>query len=415
MLALHDSPDLPVLLVFSHHRWGDVPERPQQLMCRLAGRWEVVFVEEPRLVDGPALLEVRSLDPALTVLTPHTPVRADGFHDDQLDAVQPLLRAHLAARGLAVDVAWLCTPMALPLAQALAAECLVYDCADGLPALRGDLAQLQQREAALLQLAALVLTAGPSLFDAHCHGHTNIHCVRSAVDAARFSPASLSLHGPQARRGHALQGHLPHPRVGFFGVIDERLDLDLVAALADRQPGWAIILVGPVVGIAAAQLPQRVNIHWLGPQPDELLPYLLAAWDLALMPYAVNESTRFLSPTKTLEYMAGYQPIVSTPIRDVQALYTPAVSIAPPQPEAFARACEDVLTENARARSTRLIEMARFVARHTWDDAADAVHGLLNEALVGVREARLDDELLALQVGVDAGPLQRDTMAAAHG
>lgn len=410
-----ESPDLPVLLVFSHQRWGDVPERPQQLMTRLAGRWQVVFIEEPRFADGPALLEVRSLDPALTVLTPHTPVRAEGFHDDQLDAVQPLLRAHLAARGLVADVAWLCTPLAVPLAQALHAPCLVYDCADGLAALRGDPALLQQREAALLQMAALVLTAGPSLFDAHRHLHTNIHCVRSAVDAARFSLASLSLHGPQARRGHALQGDLPHPRVGFFGVIDERLDLDLVAALADRQPGWAIVLVGPVVGIAAEQLPQRPNIRWLGAQPDELLPYLLAGWELALMPYAVNESTRFLSPAKALEYMAGYQPIVSTPIRDVQALYTPAVAIAPPQPEAFARACEGVLTENARARSERLIEMARFVARHSWADAADAVHDLLNEALVGVREAQLDDELSVPAADAGAGALPRDTRAAAHG
>lgn len=407
-------PALPVLLVFSHLRWGDVHERPQQLMSRLAGRWQVLFIEEPQPCDGPALLEVRSLNPALTVLTPHTPVRAEGFHDDQLVAVEPLLRSHLSARGLTADVAWLCTPMAVPLAQALDAECLVYDCADGLSALRGDPALLHQREAALMQMAALVLTAGPSLFDAHRHLHTNIHCVRSAVDAAHFSPANLAFGSRPAQLSHALQGDLPHPRVGFFGVIDERVDLSLIAALADRQPGWAIVMVGPVVGIAADCLPQRPNIHWLGQQPYELLPYLMAGWDLALMPYVVNESTRFLSPAKTLEYMAGYQPIVSTPVRDVQALYTPAVTIAPPQPDAFGRACEDVMIENARARSARLIEMARFVARHSWADTADVVHGLLNEALVGVREAHPDDDLYEIESDVELEPLPLEMMAVAR-
>lgn len=405
-------PDLPVLLVFSHVRWDGIYERPQQLMSCLAGRWRVVFVEEPQPGEGPARLEARAVTPALTVLSPHTPVQAEGFHDEQLAAVEPLLREHLAAEGLHVDVAWLYTPLALPLAQAVGAACLVYDCMDDMSAFRGDPLLLCQRESALMQMAALVLTAGPSLFDAHRHAHTNIHCLRSAVDAAHFSPASLQLGSRWARQAKNLLAGMPRPRVGFCGVIDARVDLGIVAALADRHPGWALVMVGPIVGVDAQSLPQHSNIHWLGAQPYELLPYLLSGWDLALMPYVVDESTRFLSPTKTLEYMAGYQPIVSTPIRDVQALYISAVTIASPQPDAFVRACEDVLIENVRARSARLIEMARLVAGHSWADTADAVHALLDEALVGVREALPDDEMFEIEADVELEPLPLEAVAA---
>jgi glycosyltransferase involved in cell wall biosynthesis len=370
----------PVLVVFSHLRWGFVYQRPQHLLSRLAGRWQVLFVEEPQLSGGPARLEVREVQPGLTVLVPHTPINAPGFHDDQIAAVELLLRTHLETQQLQIDAAWLYTPMALPLAHALHASCLIYDCMDELSAFKGAPRQLRQRESALMQQAALVLTGGPSLFEARRHQHPNIHCFCSSVDADHFSPASLDAGSPLAQRARELQGGLPRPRLGFFGVIDERLDIDLVRALAERHPEWALVMVGPVVKIDPASLPQLPNIHWLGMQPYELLPYLLAGWDLALMPFAMNDSTRFISPTKTLEYMAGYQPVVSTPIRDVQSLYAPTVAIAAACDE-FVRACETVLNEGSTVRNARLTEMAKLVARHSWDDTAEAVHKLLKEAV----------------------------------
>lgn len=369
----------PVLLVFSHLRWGFVYQRPQHLLSRLAGRWQVLFVEEPQHCAGTAGLEVHAVADGLTVLVPHTPVRAPGFHDDQITAIELLLRTYLEARSLEVDTTWLYTPMALPLALALGARRLVYDCMDELSAFRGAPRQLRQRESALMQQASLVLTGGPSLYEARRQQHPNIHCFPSAVDAEHFSPASLDNGSEFSQQARTLQGDLPSPRLGFFGVIDERLDVALVARLADAHPEWALVMVGPVVKIDPASLPQRPNLHWLGMQRYELLPYLLAGWDVALMPFALNESTRFISPTKTLEYMAGGKPVVSTPILDVQTLYGAAVSVAPAG-EPFLRACEAVLAEGRLARGSRLAQMAHLVKCYSWSDTADAVHGLLDAA-----------------------------------
>lgn len=379
---------LPTLVVFSHLRWGFVYQRPQHLMSRLAGRWRVLFVEEPLRCEGPARLEVREIGPALTVLVPHTPLPAAGFHDDQLALLQPLLADHLRAHKLQVDVAWLYTPMALPLVQAVRPACVVYDCMDELSSFKDAPRQLRQRESALLKQAALVLTGGPSLYEARRHRHPHVHCFPSAVDAAHFAPSNLRPGSAEEQAAQALQGHLPQPRLGFFGVIDERFDAALVGALAERHPEWQLVMVGPVVKIDPQSLPQHPNIHWLGMQPYERLPYLLAGWDLCLMPFALNESTRFISPTKTLEYMAGDRPVVSTPVRDVIALYGEAVVVAPAG-EPFVLACEGVLAEGRAPHCRRAMEMLTTVSMHSWERSASSVHTLLLQALERAREERL--------------------------
>lgn len=373
-------PPLPVLLVFSHLRWGFVYQRPQHLLSRLAGRWRVLFVEEPIPSDGEPRLDCQEVSPELTVLTPRSPVAAPGFHDDQISVTAGLLGEYLAEHQLRVDIAWLYTPMALPLAHAVGVGRLAYDCMDELSAFKGAPLQLRQRESALMQQAALVLTGGPSLYEARRHLHPNIHCFRSAVDAAHFSPAGLDLLGDTGRKARELQDGLAHPRLGFFGVIDERMDLGLIQALADGRPDWSLVMVGPIVKIDPASVPRRPNILWLGMQSYELLPYLMLGWDLALMPFALNESTRFISPTKTLEYMAGGLPVVSTPIQDVASLYRPTVAIAHGGEE-FVQACEEMLAEGATARRARQVQMAAFVARNSWDRTADAIHRLLEATL----------------------------------
>lgn len=369
-----------VLLVFSHLRWSFVYQRPQHLLSRLAGRWRVIVVEEPVHCDGPAWLEVREMAPLLQVLVPHTPVHAPGFHDDQLAALQTLLEARFDAEHQRVDVAWLYTPMALPLVDTVKPACVVYDCMDELSAFKDAPRQLRQRESALLKRAAVVLTGGPSLYEAKRGLHEQVVCLPSAVDSAHFDPTRLQAGNPEAAEAARLQGALPAPRLGYFGVIDERLDVGVVAAVADAHPDWSIVMAGPVVKIAEDSLPRRPNLHWLGMQPYERLPYLLAGWDVALMPFALNESTRFISPTKTLEYMAGGKPVVSTPIADVMALYGDTVSVASGT-QAFVRACEALLAESADSMAQHRDAMARSVARFSWDRSADKVHALLDEAL----------------------------------
>ncbi len=384
----------PVLVVFSHLRWSFVYQRPQHLMSRLAGRWRVLFVEEPVRCDGPAWLEVRDVAPGLQLLVPHTPVAAPGFHDDQLAALQTLLDAHFTAQALHVDVAWLYTPMALPLVKIAQPACVVYDCMDELTAFKDAPRQLRQRESALLKRAAVVFTGGPSLYEAKCDLHPHVICLPSAVDAAHFEAAGLRPGSAHAAEAERLQGPLPHPRLGFFGVIDERLDTSLVAALADAHPEWSVVMVGPVVKISPDSLPRRDNIHWLGMQPYERLPHLLAGWDVALMPFALNESTRFISPTKTLEYMAGGKPVVSTPITDVISLYGSAVAVAD-GPAEFVQACEALLAEGPAQRRQRGVAMAECVTRYSWDLSADTVDALLVQALRLAHPAEVVEALAA--------------------
>lgn len=380
---------LPVLLVFSHLRWGFACQRPQQLLSRLAGRWRVVVVEEPRHAPGAMRLEIFEAAPHLTVLTPHTPVDAEGFQDSQTAALKWLLRQYVDARGLHLDAIWLTTPMALPLANAMGADCLVYDCMEEPSAGSSTPMLVRQREAALMHQAALVLAGGPALFKVRKSLHTHAHCLPSGVDMAHFSPVKLKPTGPLVRRAHELQSGLPRQRLGFAGIIDARLDLNIITALAESHPGWSLIMVGPIVGLDAARLPRRPNIHWLGPQSYELLPYLMAGWDLAMMPFVLDESTRFLNPVQALESMAAGLPVVGTPLLDVQALYFPTVTIA--SPEGFVAACEDVLAEGTLERCARLVDIARRAVRHSWEDTADTVHELLEEALAGVTEALPDD------------------------
>lgn len=381
---MQSSNALPVLLVFSHLRWNFVYQRPQHLLSRLARRWRVFMVEEPVYDEGEPRIEWQHLMPGVTVLVPHTPVQAPGFHDAQVALLEPLIFNALRERDIRPTAHWLYTPMALPLLGRLPGECLVYDCMDELASFKDAPRQLRQRESALLRLADVVFTGGPSLHESKRHVHANVHCVPSSVDAAAFAPSRLEPHGVLAHRAQALQGSLARPRLGYYGVIDERLDLGLVDLLAERHADWSIVMVGPVAKIDPATLPRRPNLHWLGMQPYELLPYLLAGWDLCLMPFALNEATRHISPTKTLEYMAGERRVVSTPVHDVAALYGHAVEIAASGP-AFVAACERTLAEDPAVRAQKLDQMLRTVAMHSWDHSADTMHRQILHSLAARR------------------------------
>ena len=383
------------LIVFSHLRWSFVFQRPQHLMSRLTVDRRVIFIEEPlRDVNGPPRVEsrwegVRGAE--VEVLVPFTPVDAPGFDDAQLSVLLPLLERELARREIVDPLVWLYTPMALPLIASLGPSALIYDCMDELSAFRYAPAQLRQRERALMASADLVLCGGPSLYEAREGLHPNLHCLPSAVDPAHFAPPAPQASGDGASAGEAgvdgevhalaaraieLQGGLAPPRLGYFGVIDERMDLDLVAALADARPDWQIVMVGPVVKIDEAALPRRPNLSWLGMQSYAQLPSLLAGWDLCLMPFALNESTRYISPTKTLEYLAGGKPVVSTAIRDVISLYGSAVRIGR-DTAGFIAACDAVLYESPQMHANWQKAAAAVVAAGTWDVAADRVRGWL--------------------------------------
>jgi protoporphyrinogen oxidase/glycosyltransferase involved in cell wall biosynthesis len=370
---------MPTIIVFCHLRWDFVFQRPQHLLSRLAQHYRVLVVEEPQYHDGASFMQQTEVAPNVTICQPHTPVQAHGFHDDQI----PLLRS-LVAQIVPEDedpIAWFYTPMALPLLPELHARLVVYDCMDELAAFKNSPKQLLQRETALLKVADLVFTGGPSLYEAKKERHASAHCFPSSVDVGHFEQAM------ERARAHADQEALPHPRLGFYGVIDERFDPSIVAAMAAAHPEWQIVLVGPVVKIDPATLPQAPNIHYMGQRTYAELPQFLAGWDVCLMPFALNEATRFISPTKVLEYMAAQLPIVSTRITDVAKPYGHIVAIAD-TPEQFIAACERALAMNADEQAALAAQMRAVVSATSWNKTADHMRELMNSTTPAPHSAR---------------------------
>jgi UDP-galactopyranose mutase len=381
----------PPLVVLSHVRWHGDPGRLQALMPRLARHYRVLVVEEPVTTHEDAWLAVSQAAPGVELLVPHTRVetaRAPGFHDDQAPTVQALLASHLAAHGLARPVVWLTTPMAMSLVGALAPRAVVYDCMDELATRPGAPRGLPEREAALMEVADVVITAGPSLYQARRALHSNVHCVPNAVDAAHFAPppahAGASIEAVSARALHAA---IPRPRLGWFGTVDERIDLDLLASMADARPDWQLVMAGAVAGIDPATLPRRPNIHWTGPQTAAILPHLIAHWDACLLPLKCGDAARGASPHQVLAYLAAQKPVISTPVPDVVALYGHIVRLAG-DTSAFVEACRSALCERGPLRRQRRIDALIAVHSCTWDRAVERIHRLMVEFS---HEAQADD------------------------
>jgi len=374
------DPEPATLLCFSHLRWNFVFQRPQHLMNRFAREMNVIYWEEP--VDiGPkdtAFLQVREAQDAsnVRVVVPHLP---EGMPDDAREAaLKRLLDAHIASiRGPLI--AWYYTPMMLPFSRHLDVDATVFDAMDELSKFKFAPVKLLELEQELIDRADVVFTGGSSLYEAKKDRHDNIHCFPSSVDRAHFCKARARMFDP------ADQEDLPRPRLGFYGVIDERFDTDLLDKVAAMRPDWSFVMVGPVVKIAPEDLPKRPNIHYLGGKTYDQLPSYLAGWDVALMPFAMNESTQFISPTKTPEYLAGGRPVVSTPIKDVVRTYgeLEGVKIAS-TPEQFVAACEDALELSRNRESGWLAEADLMLSAASWDTTQARMSGLIADVL-GVR------------------------------
>jgi glycosyltransferase involved in cell wall biosynthesis len=350
----------PTLLCLSHLRWSFVYQRPQHVMSRLAKDYDVLYFEEPMFFDGArAELEVSHPSTGVTVLVPRLP---GGLPHGEVLAIQrKLLDDYLAEHATAELMLWYLTPMSLAFTEHLEAKVTIFDCMDELSAFKGAPPELIEFERQLLAKADVVFTGGYSLWEAKRTQHGNAHAVPSSVDIAHFAAARQGLPEP------ADQAGIAHPRLGFYGVIDERFDIELVRELASARPDWQIVLIGPVVKIDPNTLPRQANIHYLGGKQYDELPAYLAGWDVALMPFAINESTRYISPTKTPEYLAGGCPVVSTPIRDVISGYgdSGVVAIADTS-AAFITAIEAALGAKARGEIIQRADAA--LAGKSWDN-----------------------------------------------
>jgi len=345
---------LPDLVCLSHLRWNFVFQRPQHLMTRFARQRRTFFVEEPQFDATTASLETRSTH-GLTVVTPHLPAN----HGQTTDAIQALLARFFASKDIAAPVLWLYTPMAWPLVRTVRASAVVYDCMDDLSGFAGASLDLGALEDELLDHADVVFTGGYSLYEAKRRHHGNVHAMPSSVDVQHFRRAR------QWRLQPTDQRVIPCPRIGFAGVIDERMNLELVRRVATSRPEWQFVFIGPVVKIDPATLPRAANIHYLGMKPYAQLPAYMSGWDVAIMPFAHNAATRFISPTKTPEYLAAGCPVVSTSIRDVVRPYgnDGIVAIAD-GPEEFGSAIADALTAKSRERIALADQM---LGQMSWD------------------------------------------------
>jgi UDP-galactopyranose mutase len=363
--AAREAASEPDLVCLSHLRWNFVFQRPQHLMSRYALTRRVYFVEEPIVNDTLTAPSVTmEAHGRLIVVVPQVP---PGLTAPQLIAAQrTVLNQLIATERVERYVLWYYTPTALRFSDHLAPEATVYDCMDELSAFKGADRELPALERALFRRADLVLTGGQSLYEAKQHQHHNIHAMPSSVDVDHFMTARRCKEEP------ADQRDIAGPRLGFFGVLDERLDIPLLDGLAAARPDWQLVMIGPVVKIDAADLPRRPNIHYLGSKSYTELPKYLSGWDVALLLFARNEATRYISPTKTPEYLAAGRPVVSTSIRDVVNPYGELglVKIADAVPD-FVRACELSLSEPQRGARAKADAYLRGTSwDRTWGKTA---------------------------------------------
>ncbi len=348
------------IVCLSHLRWTFVLQRPQHLMSRFARQRTVIFFEEPLPAEAGAAMgvDIRTCeDSGVIVATPRVP---DGLEGPARNAVlRQLLDEVLAAHRIERPVVWYYTPMMAPVARHLDAAAVVYDCMDELANFAFAPPDLVTLERELFAMADVVFTGGYSLYEAKRELHSNIHPIPSSVDRDHFAQARSIKREMEARWTATL---------GFFGVIDERMDLDLIARVAEARPDWLFEIVGPVVKIDPARLPSGANIRYPGQAAYDDLPAWLARWDVALMPFAQNESTRFISPTKTPEYLAAGRPVVSTPIRDVVRHYGDLMGVKiASEAETFAMACDEALALMRGEDETWLEEIDAALSSLSWD------------------------------------------------
>lgn len=358
------------LVCFSHLRWNFVYQRPQHLLSRFSNHFRVFLVEEPIFDAASDHLEIYQGQDNVWIVVPHL---EKGRSDKNGILSQKRLLSELFQQKVIKDYFfWYYTPMALPISDHFEPQLIVYDCMDELSSFKFAPAELTYLEDELFVKADIVFTGGHSLYEAKKHRHYNIYPFPSSIDKEHFVKARFINNDP------GDQETIPRPRIGYFGVIDERMDLDLVSKVAEYRPEWQFVMVGPVLKINPDTLPKPGNIHYLGSKTYRELPAYLSGWDIAMIPFALNESTKFISPTKTPEYLAAGKPVISTSIQDVVSPYgeNGLVHIAN-TPEEFIRMAE--LELKTTDRSNWLKNVDAFLSEDSWDKTWNRMMHLITD------------------------------------
>ena len=374
------------LVCFSHLRWDFVYQRPQHLISRFAKQFRTFFIEEPVFHNSADTFQVKLAAEGVWIVTPLL-----NEHDADVSVItrqKRLLSRVFINKRIDKFIAWYYTPMALKVSSHLKPEMIIYDCMDELSAFKFAPAELKIMETELFSKADLVFTGGHSLYQAKRHAHHNIYPFPSSIDKAHFSRSRNGLAEPEDQRS------IPALRFGFYGVIDERFDIKLIKEVAERRPEWQLILIGPVVKINPDDLPKLSNIHYLGGKSYSELPYYLSGWDITMIPFEKNESTRYISPTKTPEYLAAGKPVISTSITDVVSPYGDKnlVYIADDANE-FIAAAENELSKDAAQVEQWLTNVDNFLENVSWDYTTGQMMQKIKECMVENNSMTQDQKL----------------------
>lgn len=362
-----------VIICFSHLRWNFVYQRPQHLLTRMAKDAVVYYIEEPVMDTKMAHCEFDKKEENVTVVVPHLP--AGISKEEETVALRSLLDQLLDNVDPSDIAFWYYTPMALKFSRHIRPKALVFDCMDELSAFKFAPEEMKDLEQELLSKADIVFTGGASLYKAKKDRHHNIHLFPSSIEKEHFGKARSCTNEPTDQAG------IGYPRLGFFGVIDERFDIELIRGMAEQRPDWQIVIIGPVVKIDPESLPRLNNIHYLGGKQYSELPAYVSGWDITLIPFALNESTKFISPTKTPEYLAAGKHVITTPLIDVIEPYSRLglVSVAA-NAAGFVIIADKLLEQSDDANKAWLAAVDDFLKDISWDDTAEKMKKHIRKA-----------------------------------
>jgi len=356
------------LICFSHLRWDFVFQRPQHLLTKFSISYRIFYIEEPLFDAQNDHISIVKYSDKIHIVKLY--IKGSSQEPEILSRQKKLLCSLFRKMGIVKYIFWYYTPMALPLSKDMSPDLIIYDCMDELSNFRYAPPELKELESQLISKAHLVFTGGVSLYNKKKNLHDNVYCFPSSIEKNHFEKSRYFIKDPPD------QERISRPRLGYFGVLDERIDTELILEMANKKSEWQFIFIGPITKISPDSLPKRVNIHYLGCKDYKVLPDYLAGWDIALMPFALNESTKFISPTKTPEYLAGFKPVISTPINDVVHPYgrLNLVKIASTAEE-FIAAADEILknTKNDQWKKN----VTKWLAKTSWEITFQQMHKLI--------------------------------------
>ena len=352
-----ENPQYYDMIVFCHLRWEFVYQRPQHIISRLSSNIKVLFIEEPLPSQSGNSGNLIMVSDTLHVLQPNV---------TNIEAIANIIPEYVKNKN--IPYGWFYSASFSPLLEQLDFETVIYDCMDELSLFKGAPEHLINQEKYLMAHADIIFTGGKSLYESKKQWHENVHCFPSSVDESHFAKALNGITVPDDI------ANLQSPVVGYYGVIDERIDLALLHETALKLPNVSFVMIGPLAKIGEADLPREANIHYLGMKSYDVLPHYLKAFDIAMMPFALNDATKYISPTKTLEYMAARKPIISTKIVDVVRDYSRCVSLIETADE-FAEAITFLVDKTDRLSME--LEYYKILKKTSWDATADKMTSII--------------------------------------